>query len=905
MKSKGSMNRVFRVIWNASKSLWQAVSETGKAHGKEKSSRRLRHMSTVALVAFTGSAFAAPAPNELPTGGTVIAGAASISTSNARMDVLQSTQRAAIDWQSFNIGSAAQVHFEQPSGGVALNRVLDTNASQIYGKLTATGQVFLINPNGVLFAPGAQVDTGGIVVSTLPIKLEDFMVGNYSFQGSSSNAVINQGNIRVGAGGTATLIAARISNTGSIEAPEGNVLLGAGSHVTLDLGGPVKIQVRQGALDALIEQGGAIRADGGVVYLTAKAANELTTTVINHTGITEAKTLATGKKGEIVLMGGFEHERIVVGGTLDASAPSGGDGGFIETSAAHVQIDPQVNVSTLSSRGNTGTWLIDPTDFTISSGTAAQSDSGIGATTLSTALNSNNVTIQTVAAGGGNGDIRVNAAVTKTSGTVTTLTLAAHRDISVNAAISGANGSPLNVVLASRATGGATGGVYVGANIRTFGGNITIGGGDVSASDYAIAHSSTPYGNNLAGIFIDQAIIDATSDGSGSANNTLPTATGGGNIVMRGKGDLDHGHQFNAGVYFYKDKTIGVVTGGTGSITIEGHGGKANAHFWDVGAAGVLWESSTTYIKANQGDVRIKGYAGTVADRYGIAVGDTFIGTNGYLGVEGDSLAQRGGTLSFNVGGSGDITAPLLGLNAGGYTLAKSGSGVLNLSGDAAAWSATHAALGATADTRTIGTFTDASGMVNLVNLTANQALYAFSTRPSTTTVSQSSATPLSGGGGGGSTSNTNPDAQSAAVATAQSAASATTTAGLPAPMALPPSFVPTRVGAQPVTNISGGLAFVQLSSPAAGSGSATYVSVPAAPTPGSPADSPAPGLPSSAETAASDGGLSGNAGGALGGVPEEGGGRDPMGFMRVFVVGGGVNLPSAAPDAASRGAAF
>lgn len=896
MKSNGSMNRVFRVIWNASKSLWQAVSETGKAQGKEKSSRRLRRSAGLGLVAVAGAAFAAPAPNELPSGGTVIAGAASITSNNARMDVLQSTQRAAIDWQSFNIGSAAQVHFEQPSGGVALNRVLDTNASQIYGKLSSTGQVFLINPNGVLFAPGAQVDTGGIVASTLPIKLEDFMAGNYSFQGNSSNAVINQGNIRVGTGGSVALIAARIANTGSIEAPEGNVLLGAGRDVTLDLGGPVKIQVKQGALDALIEQGGAIKADGGVVYLTAKAANELTTTVINHTGVTEARTLATGKKGEIVLMGGFEHERIVVGGTLDASAPAGGDGGFIETSAAHVQIDPQVAVTTLSSFGKTGTWLIDPTDFTISAGSAAQSDSGIGATTLSTALNSNNVTIQTVAAGGGNGDITVDAAVTKTSGTATTLTLAAHRDISVNAAISGANGSPLNVVLASRATGGATGGVYVGANIRSYGGNITIGGGDVNASDYAITSLSAPYYPNTAGIFIGQAIIDATSDGSGSANNTLPTAAGGGNIVMRGKGDVNTAHQFNAGVYFYKDQTIGVVTGGTGSITIEGYGGKAAGHFWDVGAAGVLWESSTTYIKANQGDVRIKGYAGTVADRYGIALDNTFIGTNGYLGIEGDSLAQRGGTLRLNVGGSGDITAPLLGLSAGGYTLAKSGSGVLNLSGNAAAWSAARAGLGNTADTRTVGTFTDANGMVNLVNLTASQALYAFATRPTTTTVSRSSATPLSGGGGGDAPSSTNPDAQSAAVATAQSAAAATTTAVFQTPTALPPSFVPTRAGALPVTNISGGLAFVQLPSQSGGGASATYVSVPS---------EAAPNAPGAADTAAGGGQGTGNAGSASAGVPEDGGGRDPMGFMRVFVVGGGVNLPVAAPDAPGRGSAF
>ncbi|MGN5727377.1 hypothetical protein ACNQOS_19305, partial [Acinetobacter calcoaceticus] len=84
------------------------------------------------------------------------------------------------------------------------------------------------------------------------------------------------------------LIAAKIENTGRIEAPRGHVLMGAGQSVTLDLGAPVKIQVEQGALNALIQQGGAIKADGGYVYLTAKAAGDLASAAINHSGITEA-----------------------------------------------------------------------------------------------------------------------------------------------------------------------------------------------------------------------------------------------------------------------------------------------------------------------------------------------------------------------------------------------------------------------------------------------------------------------------------------------------------------------------------------------------------------------------------------------------------------------------------------
>ena len=117
-------------------------------------------------------------------------------------------------------------------------------------------------------------------------------------------------------------------------------------HVAMRPGKRKALDKENNAIDALIEQGGAIKADGGRVYLTAKAAGDLASTVINHTGITEAHTLSTGEKGEIVLLGDMQNDRIQVAGTLDASAPKGGDGGFIETSAAHVAIDSAVKVTT-------------------------------------------------------------------------------------------------------------------------------------------------------------------------------------------------------------------------------------------------------------------------------------------------------------------------------------------------------------------------------------------------------------------------------------------------------------------------------------------------------------------------------------------------------------------------------
>lgn len=402
----------------------------------------------------TWAALSAP----LPSGGQVVAGQAQISQRGQVLTVQQSSAQLITDWRSFNIGAGHSVEFLQPSSSaVALNRVLGNEVSTIQGALKANGQVFLLNPNGVLFTPSAQVNVGALVASTLNLENQDFLAGRYRFLGSSSSAVVNQGVIQSAAGGSVALIAARISNSGSIQAPNGQVLMGAGTKVTLDLGGPVKLKVDEAAIDALIEQGGAIRADGGLVYLTAKAANRLTQTVINHTGITEARTLSDGQSGRIFLLGDGPQSRVLVGGSLDASAPQGGTGGFIETSAARVDFAEGRKISTRSSSGASGTWLIDPNDFTI-----AASGGNISGSQLSTDLASGNVVITTASQGtsGGNGDIHVNDTV---SWAANKLTLTAERHINVNADLTASGTGSLAFVYGQASTDGA-GAAYNVAN---------------------------------------------------------------------------------------------------------------------------------------------------------------------------------------------------------------------------------------------------------------------------------------------------------------------------------------------------------------------------------------------------------------------------------------------------------
>src|SRR5436853_3633853 len=147
-----------------------------------------RVLATAVALALSAPVFEAysqsVAPTALPTGGRVVAGQAAINQSGAAMVVQQGSAKAALDWNSFSIGSQAAVTFNQPSSSaIALNRVLGNDASEIYGRLSANGQVFLLNPNGVLFARGSQVDVGGIVASTLTMSSDHFMAGRYRLTG--------------------------------------------------------------------------------------------------------------------------------------------------------------------------------------------------------------------------------------------------------------------------------------------------------------------------------------------------------------------------------------------------------------------------------------------------------------------------------------------------------------------------------------------------------------------------------------------------------------------------------------------------------------------------------------------------------------------------------------------------
>ncbi|GJL78563.1 MAG: hypothetical protein NPINA01_15520 [Nitrospinaceae bacterium] len=270
----------------------------------------------------------------LPSDPTVQAGSATINQpSPETMVIQQATDQAIIDWRAFGIAASEQVEFQLPSSnGVTLNRVTGNERSDIFGTLKSNGNLFLINPNGILFGAGSRVDVHGLVATTGNISNQDFLAGHYNFNIPSTRGgiVVNRGRITAAQGGLVALVAPGVQNFGVIEARLGRVGLASGNTFTLDLYGDQLINLGLDSkiteqitglegevLSSLVSNSGAIYADGGRVRLEVNAARDVVDRVINMSGIIQAKTVVE-QNGSIVLLGGDEG-LVDVSGTLDAS----------------------------------------------------------------------------------------------------------------------------------------------------------------------------------------------------------------------------------------------------------------------------------------------------------------------------------------------------------------------------------------------------------------------------------------------------------------------------------------------------------------------------------------------------------------------------------------------------------
>ena len=304
-----------------------------------------------------------------------------------KVTIQQSAPKAIINWRTFNIASGQITQFIQPSSqSIALNRIFDSNPSQIFGSLIANGSVILLNPNGVFFGKGSQVNVNGLVASTLSLSDSNFLSGNFRYQGNGGNSsIINEGTIQSSNGGYVYLFAPSIQNNGLIESPEGQIFLGAGQSVYLanspdGNGFLVQITAPQGSVvnlsrlianggqinlfGAAVSQQGLIRADAvrnqnGVIELYASKSLELAAGSVTEAnggdGIGQGgsvRAISDKTSGETLFDPGALVD--ISGGKL------GGNGGSAEISGAMLQADGSV-IGTAVKGYKGGALLFDPT----------------------------------------------------------------------------------------------------------------------------------------------------------------------------------------------------------------------------------------------------------------------------------------------------------------------------------------------------------------------------------------------------------------------------------------------------------------------------------------------------------------------------------------------------------------
>lgn len=343
MTSKASMNHAFRLVWSDESASYVPVPENAKARGK-RSGGLSRGLLAGVLLGLTGLSSA----QVLPGGAQIGAGQAQINSQGGQMTVQQGSDKLILNWNSFNIGSGASVRFEQPhASAVVLNRVLGGGASQIDGQLTANGQVWLINPQGVAFGKGAQVQVGALVAASLGVKDEDFLAGRARFERQGhAGAIRNEGRLQ---GEVVALLAPSLDNSGTVQARQ--TALVAADKVALDFGGDglLQVQVERAALDAELRHSG--RIEGERVLLSAQGASALRASVLNMDGVVEARGLSL-QGGRIMLDGG-EHGSVQLRGTLDAGSAQG-QGGRIEVQGRDISLQG----ANLEASGATGGGLI-------------------------------------------------------------------------------------------------------------------------------------------------------------------------------------------------------------------------------------------------------------------------------------------------------------------------------------------------------------------------------------------------------------------------------------------------------------------------------------------------------------------------------------------------------------------
>ncbi|HHX0513648.1 TPA: filamentous hemagglutinin N-terminal domain-containing protein [Haemophilus influenzae] len=261
---------------------------------------KLNVISLIILTTYTGATYAST--QDLPQQDKVVVGEATFSTTGNTMTINQKTPTTQIDWKSFDIGKDKEVKFEQPNeNAVAYNRVIGGNASQIQGKLTANGKVYLANPNGVIITKGAEINVAGLLATTKDLEKisENGNSNSYQFtrKTKEGQVVKNQGKIK--AKDFVVLNGDEVINEGEIDATNGKVYLSSGYNFTFTLSDSgISVALEDNTVQGIVKNEGSIKA--GEITLSAKGRKQALDSLVMNNGVLEA-TKVSSKNGKVVL----------------------------------------------------------------------------------------------------------------------------------------------------------------------------------------------------------------------------------------------------------------------------------------------------------------------------------------------------------------------------------------------------------------------------------------------------------------------------------------------------------------------------------------------------------------------------------------------------------------------------
>lgn len=666
----------------------------------------------------------------LPQGGKVVSGQARIDAAGNALTITQNSSRSVIDWNGFSIGETGSVNFVQPSADSAtLNRVTGQTSSVISGRISANGQVFLVNPNGIAITSTGTVQVGGgFVASTLDIDTADFNAGRLGFVGKGGSAAVsNAGAISSAPGSFVGLIGGTVSNSGTINVPLGRVGLGSGEMVTLNPTGDGFLQVAiptnatAGNSRALIDVTGRIKSTGGRVEIKAATAQQLVRDVVNVSGSVTARSVR-GRSGNIILDGG-DGGAVTVSGSLSANGDRASKGGVIVATGRKVTLTSTARVSADGAAG--GAVLIGG-DMRGGRDSAAKLVS-MPVRTAATTLIDEGATVSANGRAGAGGNVAIwSDSVTNFRGTIsaTAAGFAAGGAVEVSShgvlnydgrvdvtAASGVTGTllldPYNVTISTGGNSNMSGSTPFTPSgnssvlkvttlqnaLATANVTVNTGSSGAQSGDITVANAVTwSSGHSLTLTSARDIVVNANITTNGGAltvnagrgvtvTNATINTSGGGLSVTGSTADGTTGITLNGA-------TISV---GTGTATLTGTATDGKGVFFTSGA--------NTLTASGAGSITITGNSSTTVTNYGVAL-NTNLTTSGTVSISGTNNGSASQGYGLYVNGGNTITAssgnltlsgtstPANGVwfNSATTTLTNSGAGTLALNGT----SATH-----------------------------------------------------------------------------------------------------------------------------------------------------------------------------------------------------------------------